>query len=443
MPGLGTCRFHIFARLRRRTMAAIWDRENSYVRKELLPCSQAALTDMRDNPHCAVFRAQAVAELTRFLQDECKGLRIRLKGQPFIRWLYNQMSSGPDMLLPSRADDVDAGLHAELLKERVSDAVASNVCIRLAAEARKYAAKLALLRPEEPPCSTAQATVEISGDTVTVSYSEQRYKLHKAYYEKLQVMYRRVNGPGSETTPVFDNALFCLLARYTTLSGTGLQAALPECVFNAIRDQFGVRMECFASPLNCRFGTLCSAFLDTDGPFGSVGSFFLFRPTKGAFEVNPPFVEGLMLQMAQHIQQLLDATTESLTFLIYIPGWTDTPCWPILKQSRWLRWFTTVKKGEHGYIVGDQHTAEKRYLPATADTALFLMQSDLAAKQRPATMQRCDAVLKALRDSLPTLSESENVYYESRYAEKRVRDLQEGRPHATDASEYEEIKRLK
>jgi hypothetical protein len=52
----------------------------------------------------------------------------------------------------------------------------------------------------------------------------------------------------------------------------------------------GVTMECFASPLNCRYAAFCSAFQDTDGAFGSVGSFFNFRPRTGAFQANPPFV---------------------------------------------------------------------------------------------------------------------------------------------------------
>jgi hypothetical protein len=33
-----------------------------------------------------------------------------------------------------------------------------------------------------------------------------------------------------------------------------------------------------ASPLNARWGSFCSAFADTDAPFGSLGSFFAFRP---------------------------------------------------------------------------------------------------------------------------------------------------------------------
>jgi hypothetical protein len=44
---------------------------------------------------------------------------------------------------------------------------------------------------------------------------------------------------------------------------------------------FDCKMECFASPLNCRYSRFCSAFLDTDFAFGSVGSFFDFSPRSG------------------------------------------------------------------------------------------------------------------------------------------------------------------
>ena len=50
------------------------------------------------------------------------------------------------------------------------------------------------------------------------------------------------------------SAMFRLLARYDAASATapGYQAALPEPVFHALQEVFGVTHECFASPLNAR-----------------------------------------------------------------------------------------------------------------------------------------------------------------------------------------------
>lgn len=38
--------------------------------------------------------------------------------------------------------------------------------------------------------------------------------------------------------------------------------------FDVLLRHLGVKMECFASPFNCRYSRFCSAFKDTDRPFG-------------------------------------------------------------------------------------------------------------------------------------------------------------------------------
>jgi|AntRauMFilla1563_2_1112583.scaffolds.fasta_scaffold358145_1 uncharacterized protein YneF (UPF0154 family) len=45
-----------------------------------------------------------------------------------------------------------------------------------------------------------------------------------------------------------------------------------------------------------------AAFPDTDGCFGSVGSFFSTRLTEGSYEANPPFVPEVMSQMGLHME---------------------------------------------------------------------------------------------------------------------------------------------
>jgi hypothetical protein len=88
----------------------------------------------------------------------------------------------------------------------------------------------------------------------------------------------------------FHNDLLCVLLRYHALQGHGFQAAAGEHVFRALLQHVGASMECFASPLNCHFAPFCSAFPDTDAPFGSLGDFFTFHPSRGSFQANPPFV---------------------------------------------------------------------------------------------------------------------------------------------------------
>lgn len=76
-------------------------------------------------------------------------------------------------------------------------------------------------------------------------------------------------------------------------------------VLDVLHTHFGTCMECFASPLNCRWPRFCSLFADTDAPFGSVGSFFKFTPSRGSFEANPPFDEACVERMAAHMFKLL------------------------------------------------------------------------------------------------------------------------------------------
>lgn len=76
-------------------------------------------------------------------------------------------------------------------------------------------------------------------------------------------------------------------------------------VLDTLHAHFGTGMECFASPLNCRWPRYCSLFADTDAPFGSLGSFFHFKPVRGSFEANPPFDKDCVTRMASHMFSLL------------------------------------------------------------------------------------------------------------------------------------------
>ena len=68
-----------------------------------------------------------------------------------------------------------------------------------------------------------------------------------------------------------------LLKRYQGFFGSSPgegamnQGALPITVLECLHKNFGVTLECFASPLNCYFRQYCSAFSDIDSYFGSRG----------------------------------------------------------------------------------------------------------------------------------------------------------------------------
>jgi phosphorylated CTD-interacting factor 1 len=97
---------------------------------------------------------------------------------------------------------------------------------------------------------------------------------------------------------------FNSLCRYASGTKSGHQAALPALAMQALRDDFGVRHECFASPLNAETSSFCSLFPDTDRFFGSSGSFFDFFPKMGSFECNP-FDYSSVERTLEHIVELL------------------------------------------------------------------------------------------------------------------------------------------
>ena len=111
--------------------------------------------------------------------------------------------------------------------------------------------------------------------------------------------------------------------RYGSMLAASHHWAAPSAVFDALWD-LGVRNEGFASPLNSGlFGRADSRFFslfkDTDGPFGSCGSVFAqssaaLAALPGGWELNPPFVFGLMMQAAELAVAL--AKTRDVIFIV-------------------------------------------------------------------------------------------------------------------------------
>ena len=62
--------------------------------------------------------------------------------------------------------------------------------------------------------------------------------------------------------------MYLFVYGFFVFTGFGLQAAIPPSAFKVLNEEFGVAFESFASPLNSYFTRFCSAFVDTDGPFG-------------------------------------------------------------------------------------------------------------------------------------------------------------------------------
>jgi len=208
-----------------------------------------------------------------------------------------------------------------------------------------------------------------------------------------------MNALDEDDRKLFQQSLYCCLARYEALKGAGYQCAVPGIAFDAAaRCGLGTTIECFASPLNCRYERFCSAFPDIESRFGSLGSFFddnAFNPWEGSFEANPPFVPETMIAMGAKLEHLLgDKRRGPLSFLVVVPAWgAGIDFVKNLESSSHVRAASRVKASDHAFCDGAQHTkplssnsnnkksSDPDLRPSSWDTAVILLQNDPGASK--------------------------------------------------------------
>jgi phosphorylated CTD-interacting factor 1 len=223
-------------------------------------------------------------------------------------------------------------------------------------------------------------------------------KVHERPKEGLRAGGDSQSTDASKEDQPFLRAAFSVLARLMALQGGhegagGMQGACPPPVFDVLRTDFGVTMECFASPVNTRFLRFCSAAVDVDAPFGSVGSFFRFRPRSGALVANPPFDPELITAMGLHMEKLLGVADQQgtvLIFIVVIPTWPERPCWQALNDSPHIAKGLRLPKSKHAYLDGGQHHG-RRAIPlrlSNHDSSVFFLMSERAAAQMPVTFSK-------------------------------------------------------
>uniref|UniRef100_A0A8C7D0T8 Phosphorylated CTD interacting factor 1 n=1 Tax=Oncorhynchus kisutch TaxID=8019 RepID=A0A8C7D0T8_ONCKI len=294
--------------------------------------------------------------------------------------------------------------HQTLLKDcNITDPEAAEVQDRLV---YCYPIRLALPSPNQP-----RIELHFENDISCLRYKGEMVKVNRGYFAKLELLYRYscIDDPRFEK---FLSRIWCLIKRYQVMfgagvnEGMGLQGALPVPVFEVLNKQFGVSFECFASPLNSYFKQFCSAFPDTDGFFGSRGPFLNFSPASGSFEANPPFCEELMDAMVTHFEELLEKSSEPLSFIIFVPEWRDplTPALNRMETSAFLRHHMSVPAFEHEYRSGSQHICKKEmYYKAVHGTVIIFLQNDSGFTKWEPTPERIQELLAAYQVSQRTL----------------------------------------
>jgi hypothetical protein len=147
----------------------------------------------------------------------------------------------------------------------------------------------------------------------------------------------------------FHNKIFCLLLRYKTLMGNSHQFAMNTDFKDALRKEYNINMECFASSINVHYDKYCSMFYDIEKDFGSYGNFYLIKYIKGFYIANPPY-ENYMLELM--VKKFIDSCKESkepLSISFGMPNWgkyDKFTAMDILDKSTYLKFKRCMKDRE-------------------------------------------------------------------------------------------------
>lgn len=347
-----------------------------------------------DTPQVAVARQHAVSTLKGLLVQMTTRCAIiqREPGNALARFLFSAElekndfddNDVQDVLLPTHTF-YDKSICSELTKAGYSKKDMKRVCTALCTESIKSVNALCRLKKngdtpwEVRVNKNGEYQFEVkSGPTACLMISTK-------HLEALKLMYTAKDDPSHE---LFNQRLFCLLMRYETVGGPMYQCSCTQKTFSVLQDKFGVTKECFASPFNHNADIYWSAFRDTDGPFGSQGSFFTslrspFVVEGGSFYANPPFVEEHLQALAKCIEQLL-LLPVPVSFICLFPTWTDETGYRMLQKKPYCKLCEVLEVGEHAYVDGNQQVntkQDKKHHMPKFKTTLFIIQNDMGGKQ--------------------------------------------------------------
>ena len=139
----------------------------------------------------------------------------------------------------------------------------------------------------------------------------------KYIFDKLKARYT-----GDEDK--LDDYLWIIVYRYQLLGSNNNQLAVLPHILMKMKEDFGLKFECFASSINSTFDDYCSIYYDVEKYFGSKGNFFNLLPIEGTFGFNPPYQKNVMDSGIYKLLDFLDlasASDKKLTFIITIPIW--------------------------------------------------------------------------------------------------------------------------
>lgn len=205
-------------------------------------------------------------------------------------------------------------------------------------------------------------------------------------------VYTRILPPGRLSLLLSRASLYdvsVMVMRYASLLPRGQQWNIPQALYRSMVLKHNVDLEGFASPMNSQIISVnpelnfCSLFLDTDKPFGSIGSFFEADLDGRRVMANPPYIEPLMNAMADRIVQQLK-TCSKLFLVITVPSWTDARYYKVLEKQTHLKRIVNLRKNKHYYessnpsetkaiALGSSESAPVTQVVSGFDTTMFVI----------------------------------------------------------------------
>ncbi|KAL9650710.1 hypothetical protein ABK040_001765 [Willaertia magna] len=327
------------------------------------------------------------------IKNICENILRELKS--LKHWLDNNYHYNDLLLVEEKVKYIKENC-SNLFHSIVSKYV-NSICERLSKKAKEKIKELNQLE-DNLDNLTVTLNYDESDALCLVHYKnnneEDLFKLNLIHHNKLRLLYRKHNLEKDPNLNDFPYRLYSLVRRYQTFfgdldkeEGANFHAALPEKGFNFLRKQWKVTQECFASPFNCFFKTFCSAFIDTDRYFGSYGSFFDFKPIQGSFECGPPYTLEVMNKTAEYCLELLASTDKPLSFIVFVPEWTDTEYGRLLHpdNTNYCKGHFLADSSKHEYVIGLQHLKENigRYWTLPFPTHVYFLQNEMGSKTWP------------------------------------------------------------
>lgn len=163
------------------------------------------------------------------------------------------------------------------------------------------------------------------------------------------------------------------LMLYSAMGNSSNQWCITLDEYKGFIDDHSMMIEGFATPFHSQLIKIdpkyrfCSAF-EEDKKLGSMGSFFDCDFNDKVVITNPPFVESILLMVAQKCQDQL--SSNKVKFIVRCPHWEDSEFYSILSKSEYLIDKTIHQKGKYFY----EDTSGRRIL-ANFNSVTFYLES--------------------------------------------------------------------